>query len=117
MPVLPGITITLDSRDLRSETIASAVAPYVVVLTTTLADLAVTVASSYVGHTGVPTHVTHLNLTPERRWVAQAQLAHDEVPVTHARERCLLEHATAVQDVSGAHVHLADGAMDAAAEL
>lgn len=118
MPALPAITIRLHDEPVRSETLAVlAAAPNVVVITTTLADQAVTVTSSYLGHDDVRTHVIHLILTPERRYVSQTQMAHDELPVTHARERCLLEHATVLQDVTGGHVNIGDAALQAAAEL
>lgn len=118
MSVLPGITITVDGRAVRSETLATlAAVPHVVVLTTTLSEHAVTVTSSYTGHPELRTHVTHLIVTAERSHVTQHELPHDEVPVTHARERCLLEHATALQDATGAHVDLDDSALQAASEM
>lgn len=118
MLALPGITIRLHGQPVRSETIgALAAVPHVVVLSTTLADDGITLISSYTGHPQLRTHITHLILTPARRYVTQTQLPHDEVPVTHARERCLLEHATALQDATAAHVDLADAALHAAADL
>lgn len=118
MPVLPGITIRLNDAPAESETIgAVVVVPHVLVITTTIAEHGISLSSTYVGHPALRTYVTHLVLTPKRSFVNQAQLPHNEVPVVHARERCLLEHATALQDAAGAHVDLADAALLAAGHL
>lgn len=114
---LPGIAITIDGALARSETTVAVAAANVVVLTTALAEHAVTVTSSYVGHQAVATHVTHLILTPQRSYVASAQHPHAEVPVTHARERCVLEHATVLQDATAGRVDVSDRALLAATEL
>lgn len=115
--MLPGIAITIDGALARSETTAAVAAANVVVLTTALAEHAVTVTSSYVGHQAVATHVTHLILTPQRSYVASAQHPHAEIPVTHARGRCVLEHATVLQDATTGRVDVSDRALLAATEL
>lgn len=89
--------IAIDGEKVRSETLMSDVGAYVVVLGTTLADLAVDVHSVYVGHPKVRTQATHLLLTPDPQDATTVEHDHEAIPVTHARRRCLFDHLQQLQ--------------------
>ena len=90
--VLEPIQVQLDGRVTRSETTLRETAPHVV-LTTTLPDVPLTVVTVYIGADDVATTAVHLVLArrPQAR-TSTRTLPRDEVPVTHARDRCLLDH-------------------------
>src|SRR4029077_14644725 len=73
------LAVTLDGRSLASETTCMWAGPYVLTIATTLPDrgLAVELHSTFVGHEGVPTCVTHLTLGPVGHEPAIAQVEHD----------------------------------------
>ena len=59
-------------------------------------DYAVTLRSVYVGAGGrTGGHAVHVTHTPQGRRIRHRVLV--DVPVTHARERCLSDHARCVQ--------------------
>jgi hypothetical protein len=96
--VLAPITIAIDAEPTPSETTMRPAGPHVVKLTTALPELPLTVTTAYVGADDVPT--TAITFTLGRRPAAQRTirtLAHDEVPVTHALDRCVLDHLTQVR--------------------
>jgi hypothetical protein len=95
---LDGVRISVDGRPITSETTGTAAGPSVLVLITALGELGVTITSTYVGHEGTDTLAAHLVVTRERRALEQADHSRDALPVTHARERCLLDHAQQVQE-------------------
>ena len=111
MPALDGITLTLDGHQAPSETIVVAPAPHVLVLTTTLPEPAVTLTSTYVGHPLAGTHATHLELAIGRARLHTRDHDPDSIPVTHARDRCLLDHAAMLQELTGALVDVDDVAL------
>ena len=81
--------------------------PYMLALSTVLADHAVELHSTYTGHPDAEhTAATHLFLSPggAPHPVASEQLPGDEVPVYVARRRCLYDHLTRLQDLLGAHL-------------
>ncbi len=97
---LPEITVAVDGTpQAASSTIATAGA-YVVVVATTLPDLAVGVTSVYLGDVAGPVAVSHLHLGPAGHQLLQRQLPALGPGVTHARA-CLLDHAAALQAVLG----------------
>jgi hypothetical protein len=93
-----GVQISVDRLSVASETTATAAGPSVLVLITAIGELGVTITSTYIGHAGSDTLAAHLVVTRERRTLEQADHSRDALPVTHARERCLLDHAQQVQE-------------------
>ncbi len=78
--------------------------PYVVVLTTALPDVPLTVTTTYIGADGVDT--TAVDLILSRRPLADRatrSLPRDDVPVTHAHDRSLLDHLAQVHSALADH--------------
>lgn len=101
---VPDMTIRLRGAQASSETTLSTVRRTVVVLVTDLADERVTLSSVYVGEDDAAGAVVHLLLGPDRRMVREVlELDRREVPVTRARDRCLLDHAVRLQHVLEQH--------------
>jgi hypothetical protein len=94
-----GLAVTLDGRQVSSETTCTWAGPYVLVIATTLPDhgLAIEAHSTFVGHEGVPTCATHLTLGP---------VGHDPVlfPVEH--ERASLEPTLKARECAYEHVEI-----------
>ena len=95
---IEGVRISVDGRPVASETTATAAGPSVLVLITAFGELGVTITSTYIGHEGTETLAAHLVVSRGRRVLEQVEHSRDGLPVTHARERCLLDHAQQVQD-------------------
>jgi hypothetical protein len=93
------IEIAIDGRRVRSETLASSVGAYVLVLDTTLADHGIDLHSTYTGHAKTKTQATHLILTPDHQESIGVEHEHDAIPVMHARRRCLYDHLHQLQDL------------------
>ncbi len=94
------LAVTLDGRQVASETACIWAGPYVLTIATALPDhgLAVEVHSTFVGHEGVPTCVTHLTLGPVEHDPTIAQVEHPHAsldPLLRARE-CAYEHVQIV---------------------
>lgn len=95
-----ALAVKLDGRQVSSETTCTWAGPYVLVVATTLPDhgLAVEVHSTFVGHEGVPTCVTHLTLGPVGDDPVIFPVEHERAnlePKLKARE-CAYEHAAIV---------------------
>ncbi len=118
--VLAPIVVSLDAQKTTSETTLRDGGPYVVVLTTALPDIPLTVVTTFVGARDVDTTIVDLTLgmRPHARTEPRT-VPRDDVPVTHAHDRCLLEHAatvrSAVAHVTGGHatVDVSDAALAA----
>lgn len=96
--VVTGIQILTADGALEAETTHTAVGPHVLVLTTTLPTAALTVTTTYTGAADVDTHVVDLALGPRLHATTTVRrLPREELPVTHARERCLLDHLAQVR--------------------
>ncbi len=96
--VLQPITVTIDGRATPSETTLAHTAPHIVALTTALPDIPLTVISTFIGAPDVDTTIVDLELGMRPDATTQSRVVpRDEVPVTHAYDRCLLEHAAVVQ--------------------
>ena len=93
-----GVRITADDRAVASETTSTAAGPSVLVLITAVAELGITVTSTYIGHEGTDTLAAHLIIDRDREDLHHATQARHALPVTHARARCLLDHAAHVQE-------------------
>jgi hypothetical protein len=91
--------IRVDGMPARSETILTEAGPNALVLSTTLRDRGIWIDSTYVGHGGTDTQITHLLVAPGRAGETEARaVAHDEVPVIHVRRLCLYDHLQRLQD-------------------
>jgi hypothetical protein len=83
----------------RSETILTEAGPNALVLSTTLRDRGIWIDSTYLGHGGTDTQITHLLVAPGRAGETESRaVAHDEVPVIHVRRLCLYDHLQRLQD-------------------
>jgi hypothetical protein len=65
---------------------------------TAFGELGVSITSTYIGHQGLDTLAAHLRVMRKGREREQIEHSRDSLPVTHARERCLLDHAQQVQE-------------------
>jgi hypothetical protein len=91
--------IRVDGMPARSETILTEAGPNALVLSTTLRDRGIWVDSTYLGHGGCETQVTHLLVAPARGGETESRaVAHDEIPVIHVRRLCLYDHLQRLQD-------------------
>jgi hypothetical protein len=118
------VTVSRAGELIESETTASAVGPNVVVVSTAVPALGVIVRTTYVGARDADTVAVDLTLGPRPRALNEPRLIPpDSVPVTHAREQCLLDHARQVMNALRAHdghryaVHVSDDAVERAASL
>ena len=83
----------------RSETVLTEAGPNALVLSTTLRDRGIWLDSTYLGHGGTETQVSHLLVAPGRSGETEARaVSHDEIPVTHVRRLCLYDHLQRLQD-------------------
>lgn len=94
------LRVVLDGRQAASETVCMWAGAYALTIATTLPDhgLALEVHSTFVGHQGVPTCVTHLTLGPVEHDPTIVQVDHPHAsldPVLRVRE-CAYEHAQIV---------------------
>jgi hypothetical protein len=99
---LLSVDLVLDNRATASETRYAEVGAYVLVLSSCVPDLGLELHSTYVGHPGVETRVTHLTLGGggPRRAANEAVARPDgELPVVFARRRCLFDHLQRLQDL------------------
>lgn len=92
------IEITLDGAPERFETRLASAGAYALVLSSVLPDHAIELHSSYLGHPGAPTRVSHLMLAPGI--TDSESVEHDEslIPVMVARRRCIYDHLQRLQD-------------------
>jgi hypothetical protein len=97
--VIDHITVTLDGKTVPAETTLADVGAHVAVVSTALPGLGLTVTNTYVGADDTDTIVVDLVLAPRPDGRARTEtLPRDGLPVTHARERCLLDHVARVRD-------------------
>jgi hypothetical protein len=104
--------IRVDSMPARSETILTEAGPNALVLSTTIRDRGIWVDSTYLGHGGTETQVSHLLVAPGRMGETESRsVPHDEIPVIHVRRLCLYDHLQRLQDFLGelGHVGQVDG--------
>jgi hypothetical protein len=92
------VKIAIDAVDVRSETRMAPGGPYALTLSTVLPDHAAELHSTYLGHAGAPTRVSHLLLAPGVAESEAIERAEDAVPVTVARRRCLYDHLQHLQE-------------------
>jgi hypothetical protein len=112
------VKILVDGESVRSQTRATSVGPYVLVLDTVLGDHGIDLHSIYTGHEDTSTLASHLLLAPGLKDTIAAEHEHESIPVTHARRRCLYDHLQHLQDLLGrlgldANIPLDDAALTA----
>lgn len=93
------MSILLDGQPVRSHSRATSIGPYVLVLDTVLPERAIELHSTYTGHPSVKTISSHLPLAPDIHESFAVEHDHDQLPVIHARRRCLYDHLHQLQDL------------------
>jgi hypothetical protein len=84
---------------IRSETWLTDAGLNVVVLSTAIRGRGIWVESTYLGHGGAETQITHLTAAPGRLGETEARsVPHEAIPVIHVRRRCLYDHLQRLQD-------------------
>jgi hypothetical protein len=88
------VAVRLAGRSVASSTRLAELGGYHVAIGTVVlsAELPIEVHSGYLGHSNTHTCAVHLTIAPERVGTHVVEHHHDQLPVTHARERCLLDH-------------------------
>lgn len=89
--------MSVDGVDARAETTIDAVAATVVVISTALAELAEQHTTTYVGARGTATAAVTLLQGPDGPRSRTRAVEDTVLPVTHARDRLLLDHAAELQ--------------------
>lgn len=91
--------IRVDGAPARTETVLTEASLNVIVLSTTLRDRGIWLDSTYLGHGGTDTQITHLTVAPGRLGESESRAVdHNEIPVLHVRRRCLYDHLQRLQD-------------------
>ena len=92
------ITIAIDGVQVRSETLLATGGAYALILSSVLPDHATELHSTYLGHPGAPTRVSHLLLAPGVIESEAVERDEESVPVMFARRRCLYDHLQQLQE-------------------
>lgn len=97
----PHLDITRDGTPAAADTILQAAgADNVLIVSTTTHGL--TLRSIYTGAGGTDSHVTHLALPRDQpAQIATHAVSSGQLPVTHARQLCLTDHAARLRDELG----------------
>jgi hypothetical protein len=97
---LPGITLSANGAPVELETIISPVSAYVVCLSCAAPGLTVGLHSAYVGEQGAQdTAIARLVMSRHDTTARALTCSSAELPVTHARERLLLDHLAAFREL------------------
>ncbi len=96
--LVEGVTLRLAGAKVDAETLSIGIAGNILILSTSVPSAALTIHSTYHGHEGVDTVIVRLALMPRAPLQDTGWVPRDELPVTHARERCLLDHLAFVQE-------------------
>jgi hypothetical protein len=105
MPERPVIDLelTLDGEPAGSETTCTWAGAHVLTVHTVVprADLALELHSTFIGHSGVDTHVVHLRLGPPGQAPTITTSDHDQndLDPTHAPRACAYEHAQRLTEI------------------
>lgn len=92
------IRIAIDGTEVRAETRVANGGPYALTLCSVLPDHATELHSTYLGHPGAPTRVSHLLLAPGLIESDAIEREEDSIPVMVARRRCLYDHLQQLQE-------------------
>jgi len=95
--------VRLDDEATPSETTVSTAGPWAIILITVVPEFGLRFISSYVGGETIPTSAVHALTYRAGGRLEQREHVRDELPVTHARDRCLLDHALELQAVLVEH--------------
>ena len=91
-----GLDVRLSGKRVTSETTAICAGPYVLMISTALPDHGVVfhLTSTFVGHKGIDTHVTHLVLGPpgEDPAIETQEHPHQRLNPTYDPRGCTYEH-------------------------
>jgi hypothetical protein len=91
------LELTLDGASSESQTTCTWAGAHVLTMHTVIprADLAFELHSTFVGHSGVPTHVVHLTLGPPGNEPTMTAADHDgnDLDPTYTPRACVYEHA------------------------
>ncbi len=93
------VKIALEGKPERSETVATSVGAYVLVIDTVLPEKGISLCSTYAGHTHTKTLASHLLLARDAYDAISVEHEHEEMPVMYARRRCLYDHLHRLQDL------------------
>ncbi len=113
------VPIAIDGAMVRSETLFAGVGAYALMLSSVLPDHATELHSTYLGHPGAVTRVSHLLLAPGLAESEAVERCTESVPVMFARRRCLYDHLQRLQDClercghPGTQIPLEDAALHA----
>lgn len=103
---LPAAGLEIGGRAERSETLFAYAGTFQLTLSTAVPDRGVQLHSSYLGHPGAErTSAAHLWIAAggPRLWTVEHHPA--DLPVAHARRRCLLDHLSVLADELRAMAH------------
>src|SRR3954453_11159044 len=89
--------VRLDGEAAWSETTVTSAGPWALTLITVVPELGVRLISAYVGGERSVTGATHALTHPGGGELIQREHTREALPVTHARERCLLDHSAELQ--------------------
>jgi hypothetical protein len=95
--VVDDVMVRLDGEAAWSETTVTSAGPWALTLITVVPELGVRFISAYVGGERSATGATHVLTHPGGGELAQREHMREALPVTHARERCLLDHGAELQ--------------------
>ena len=121
---LGPVTVRHAGELIESETTAVRAGPNVVVLSTAVPALGVLVTTAYVGADDVDTIAVDLVLVARPHATNRTRvIPRDTLPVTHARERCLIDHLDRVREAlaeggaPSARIDTGDAALDHVASV
>ena len=89
--------VRLDGEAAWSETTVTSAGPWALTLITVVPELGVRFISAYVGGERIATGATHALTRPGGGELIEREHAREALPVTDARERCLLDHGAELQ--------------------
>ena len=97
---IPGVVVRHEASEVESATTLTRAGPYTVALASVVGSVGAELHSLYLGHPAVETRATHLELGREgHARVDAADHAPEELPLTYALERLLLDHAARLRDL------------------
>ena len=100
---IPGVVVRHQDLQVESATTLTRAGPYTVVFASVVSPFGAELHSVYLGHPAVGTRVVHLELGRDgRARTDAADHAPQELPVTYALERLLLDHAMRLRDLVAA---------------
>ena len=97
---IPGLVVRHEDLEVESATTLTRAGPYTVVFASVVSPLGAELHSIDLGHPAVETRAVHLELGRDgHARIDAADHAPQELPVTYALERLLLDHAMRLRDL------------------